>query len=78
MESKSPPKKAKSQNINLLFSNLNKKQKEAIEYNDTPLLILAGVGTGKTQTLMSKYAYLIQKGVLPQNILAVTFTNKAA
>ena len=45
---------------------------------DSPLLIVAGVGTGKTQTLMSKYAYLLVKGVQPRNILAITFTNKAS
>jgi DNA helicase II / ATP-dependent DNA helicase PcrA len=42
------------------------------------LLILAGVGTGKTETLMRKYAYLIAKGVKPKRIMCVTFTNKAA
>ncbi|CDW78964.1 rep helicase [Stylonychia lemnae] len=71
-------KRIKSQKINDLLKNLNKEQREAINYNSSPLLILAGVGTGKTQTLMSKYAHLISKGVQPQKILAVTFTNKAA
>eukprot|EP00347_Sterkiella_histriomuscorum_P016186 403354157 len=57
---------------------LNPKQLEAIQYDKSPLLILAGVGTGKTQTLMSKYASLIQQGIPPENILALTFTKKAA
>jgi DNA helicase-2/ATP-dependent DNA helicase PcrA len=39
---------------------------------------VAGVGTGKTQTLMTKYAYLLTKGVSPENLLAITFSNKAA
>ena len=44
----------------------------------SPLLIVAGVGTGKTLTLMSKYVYLLTQGVSPQNILSITFTKKAA
>ncbi len=47
-------------------------------HSGRPLLILAGVGTGKTETLMRKYAYLIAKGVDPTQIMCVTFTNKAA
>ena len=61
------------------LSDLNDKQKEAVLYNDGPLLIIAGAGAGKTKTLTTKIAYLIdEKEVSPYNILAITFTNKAA
>jgi ATP-dependent DNA helicase UvrD/PcrA len=58
---------------------LNKEQRRAVEYDGGALIIIAGPGTGKTRTLTQKIAYLIQKKkVSPQNILAVTFTNKAS
>ena len=61
------------------LDNLNDKQKEAVLYNDGPLLIIAGAGAGKTKTLTTKIAYLIEEGLAaPYNILAITFTNKAA
>lgn len=61
------------------LNELNDKQKEAVLYNDGPLLIIAGAGAGKTKTLTTKIAYLIEeKNVSPYNILAITFTNKAA
>ncbi len=61
-----------------ILENITESQKEAITHIDGPLLVIAGAGSGKTRVITRRIGHLIEKGIDPLNILAITFTNKAA
>ena len=61
-----------------IYNDLNEQQVKAVKHQDGPCLVIAGAGSGKTRVLTSRIVSLVNNGVRPQNILAITFTNKAS
>ena len=61
-----------------ILEGLNEAQKQAVTATDRNMIVVAGPGTGKTLTIVRRIAYLVQQGVAPDQIVAVTFTNRAA
>ena len=61
-----------------VFENLNEQQIKAVSQIDGPMLVLAGAGSGKTTVLVRRIIYMIEQGIAPDNILAITFSHKAA
>ena len=72
------PREVEPPRVNTLAGELNEAQTRAATHPDGPLLIIAGAGTGKTRTLVSRVAHLIERGVRPERILVLTFTRRAA
>ena len=72
------PREVEPRRTNTLAGELNEAQTRAATHPDGPLLIIAGAGTGKTRTLVSRVAHLIERGVRPERILVLTFTRRAA